>query len=357
MKKMLQFLFALTVGVALIGGLTLANTVNALTDPDSGLNYDIGDFKVHKVDLVNKSMEVKINTTFTNPTNTPIPVTNLLLTINIPDAQGEWRELARSTEIKAFTIFKGKSTETIKFTTPIAREFTNLLPTLIQGTDQQVMVIVYPQIGRFNIEPIKVVETINLKQVFNQSLLSKLGLGYTGEGEKVIIKTDRYDHLFNLKDLKFEDKVISSGSHYGTLDEMKRIVNASLNDTQRLAPTLKQRTNEATIKAVFDFVNDHIQYREDSPGIEELRRPTRSWNDRVAGIDCDCYSILLSSILSNLNIPHSFRMAAYDASENFSHVYVVAKANGKQYIMDPVKGKFNTEHGPITKSYNLIVKS
>jgi len=35
------------------------------------------------------------------------------------------------------------------------------------------------------------------------------------------------------------------------------------------------------------------QYEKDATGIEQIRRPSRSWADRKRGIDCDCMSVVL----------------------------------------------------------------
>lgn len=37
-------------------------------------------------------------------------------------------------------------------------------------------------------------------------------------------------------------------------------------------------------------------------GGEHLRRPARSWQERSAGVDCDCMSIFASSVLTNLKL-------------------------------------------------------
>ncbi len=93
------------------------------------------------------------------------------------------------------------------------------------------------------------------------------------------------------------------------------------------------------------FLYDHIQYKLDKKGLEQLRRPNRSWAERQTGIDCDCFSIFVSSILTNLKIPHSFRITKYNRDE-YQHVYVIVPAEDSKsgYItIDCVLSEFNYE--------------
>ncbi len=347
----------LILGIAVIAGLTFGNEVKALTDAASGLTYTAKNVQLHKVDLAKKEISVKLDASFVNPSQTQITLSNLVVRLSIPGQNNTWLIIAETAPTGNFTIGSGETLQPLKFTAPIANEYSTLIPSLISGNEQTVLVEVFPQIRGRNLDPVSVVENINLKSVLDNFLNTKLGLGYTGEGEKNIIETDKYDRFFSLGSLERTDKVISSGSHYGTLDEMENIVKATLSDTQAIAQHLKKSSVPETLKSVFNWVNDHFQYREDQPGMEDLRRPLRSYEDRIDGIDCDCMSILQSSILTNLNIPHSYRMAAYNGSNEYSHVYVVAQHNGKEYTLDPVVGKWNTEHGPISKKYDKRVNA
>jgi hypothetical protein len=97
-----------------------------------------------------------------------------------------------------------------------------------------------------------------------------------------------------------------------------------------------------TCQNIWDFLYHHIQYKLDKRGLEQLRRPARSWADRQEGIDCDCFSIFASSILTNLQIPHAFRITKY-GGDHFQHVYVVVPNDTGNIIIDPVLSRFNYE--------------
>lgn len=108
-------------------------------------------------------------------------------------------------------------------------------------------------------------------------------------------------------------------------------------------------------KKIWEFIYTHVQYRLDDEGTEQLRTPDRIWADRVKGVDCDDYTILISSILIRLGIPHKLRLAEYENKGYYQHIYVVVPHKGKEIIMDCVKDRFNQEH-PYTHIKDTNIK-
>ncbi|GAA4457069.1 hypothetical protein [Rurimicrobium arvi] len=174
-------------------------------------------------------------------------------------------------------------------------------------------------------------------------------------GQRVIREDGaRFDFLF--PKAAITDKVVSEdGEVKDTLKVIDQVVRTTLSQTAKIASVLKQDTLEDTLRAVWEFLYHNIQYHLDKPGMEELRSPRRSWNDRLKGIDCDCFSIFCSSILCNLGIPHRFRITRYSAA-HWQHIYVIVpKASGNAYYtVDAVLGRFNYEK-PFTQKmdYNM----
>lgn len=159
-----------------------------------------------------------------------------------------------------------------------------------------------------------------------------------------------YDRYFRRGELKRTDPMLSkSGSVFTTIRLMEKIVHETLQDTALIAPELRGSNLKQTCSNTFDFVYRHIQYKLDKAGVEQLRRPLRSWEDRKEGVDCDCYSIFISSILTNLGIEHYFRMTKY--ANDWQHIYVVVpiKPNSNlnqtadYYTIDCVVDRFNNE--------------
>lgn len=154
-----------------------------------------------------------------------------------------------------------------------------------------------------------------------------------------------------------------------TVTFIQEAVPKTTQDTERIAPLLKGKTLEETCQNIWEFVYDHIPYKRDRPGIEEVRRPARAWHDRnhpdengEVGVDCDCYTVFISSILHNLKIPHVLRITKYwkrDPSEiRWQHIYPVVPVDGingdadyrQDYIvLDCVKEAFDDEEPYLEK--------
>lgn len=161
---------------------------------------------------------------------------------------------------------------------------------------------------------------------------------------------------------KFATINLPKSDVYRTLEYMEQLVQSTTKQTKRFAKLFPNQNLNATCKGIFQFIYDHVQYKPDEQGIEQLRTPSRSWAERSTGVDCDCYSIIISSILTNLKIPHAFRMTKYDGKENYQHVYVIVPKNGKiisnrstYYVIDPVLDNYNHEK-QFSDKYDKMMK-
>ncbi|HMG94344.1 MAG TPA: hypothetical protein VK589_29995 [Chryseolinea sp.] len=173
-------------------------------------------------------------------------------------------------------------------------------------------------------------------------------LGLVATGKRSIKAGSQYDGYFISEVSGGEVILLEDGDVYDTLKQMRKIVSQTLPQTAKVSRELKGSTLEQTCRNIWNFLYSHVQYKKDHPLREQLRTPARTWKDRRAGVDCDCYSIFISSVLTNLKIPHSFRMAGYKG--DFQHVYVVVPKNGRSsssrdqyYAIDPVVNQFNFE--------------
>ena len=132
---------------------------------------------------------------------------------------------------------------------------------------------------------------------------------------------------------------------YTTTGGMQQMVQHSLkyNDfSKEISKKLKRASLKETVASIYQFSYDHIQYQADGYD-QQLRSPSCTWNARLEGIDCKSYSLFVSTILTNLKIPHSFRKVKQPASPSrWSHVYVVIHSGTNTFIIDPTK-KVNTE--------------
>ncbi len=161
-------------------------------------------------------------------------------------------------------------------------------------------------------------------------------------GFRLIKVGSQFDRFFS-KPEEQDRIIIQDGEVDETVDLMKRVVWKYINDTKKIAQYLKGINVLETCWNTWDFLFNHIQYKLDLKGLEQLRRPNRSWAERQTGIDCDCFSIFVSSILTNLKIPHEFRITKYNREE-YQHVYVIVPTGKSVYItIDCVLSEFNYE--------------
>jgi hypothetical protein len=108
---------------------------------------------------------------------------------------------------------------------------------------------------------------------------------------------------------------------YGQLEEFVRKIRGS-------------DSIERKCRYVFDFIINHIEYKEDPSGKQWIKTPARMFADKVG--DCKSMAIFVGSALRCMGIPHLFRFAAYGNSDEPTHVYVVAIDGKREIIVDPV---------------------
>lgn len=172
---------------------------------------------------------------------------------------------------------------------------------------------------------------------------NRMSIESISSGYRPIQDGSRFNQFFGFPEEK-DRVIIKDGEVEDTVDLMKKVVWKYIDDTKKIAPRLKGNSVAETCENIWNFLYHHIQYKLDQKGLEQLRRPSRSWSERETGIDCDCFSIFVSSILTNLHIPHRFRITKYD-QDTYQHVYVIVpKENGNgEYIIDCVLSRFNYE--------------
>jgi len=133
-----------------------------------------------------------------------------------------------------------------------------------------------------------------------------------------------------------------------TIEAIKRIIDVQHPAVYKLALSLQADSDAQTFENIWNFVRQNIQYKNDDKGVEQLRTPQRTLHDKLG--DCDDFSILISAILTNLNIRHELIVAAYKSKNDWQHIYPVAyDTEGNRYVIDcvPEIPYFNYEAKPI----------
>lgn len=150
-----------------------------------------------------------------------------------------------------------------------------------------------------------------------------------------------FDHLFPSA-MAGTETIVRDAGLSDTVAFIPKVVADTLYQTKGVARTLKGGNTYDTCWNIWHFVYNHIAYRKDKDGYEQIRSPARTWADRKAGVDCDCYSTFISSILTNLGIPHQLRITKY-SKPYFQHIYPVVPHGGRYITLDCVTDKFDHE--------------
>jgi hypothetical protein len=189
------------------------------------------------------------------------------------------------------------------------------------------------------------------------------GLGLAPNGKRTV--TPIPANLLNLvPSPQGKNEVVKSSDadpERDTLPMIMRNVRRQKWQGAKLAKALKGSSRHATVKNIYDFIFNHIQYEQDPSGSETVRSLRRLVADKKG--DCDCFSSAIANLLLNLDIPFAFRIAAYNGSSDYSHIYIVVPKAGNSlasgyYTIDPVVHRFNYEV-PFSKKkdFNMNLKS
>ena len=160
--------------------------------------------------------------------------------------------------------------------------------------------------------------------------------------QRMIKSGAEYDHLFPKANVDTHTVMKNAGVG-DTVALIPKVVQKTLDHTKGIAGVLKGKNEYETCRNIWDFVYSHIAYRKDKDGYEQIRSPARSWHDRKAGVDCDCYTTFISSVLTHLGIRHKLRITKYHR-DYFQHIYPIAELqNNRQVVIDCVTDKFDYE--------------
>jgi hypothetical protein len=165
-----------------------------------------------------------------------------------------------------------------------------------------------------------------------------------------------YDHLFP-PPVDTDTVILKSADVEDTMKLIRQALPKTLWQTKKIAKVLKGKTLDETCSNIWHFVYEHIQYRRDKEGVEQVRSPRRTWSDRKSGVDCDCYTVFILSILRSLNIPCLARITKYRKPfpevPRWQHVYpIVPKPRHLEdyiderdnyIVIDCVKDRFDDE--------------
>jgi hypothetical protein len=165
----------------------------------------------------------------------------------------------------------------------------------------------------------------------------------TASSKRGSLDGSAYTHLFPA--VSGRNETIKKQADLGdTMQFIPKAVQATLFQTEKIAPVLRGHTLRHTCSKIWHFLYGHCMYLKDEENTEQIRSPARAWRDRQQGIDCDCFSVFISSILTNLGIKHLLRITKYKGGgDKFQHIYPIVPCPGGYITMDCVTNYFDYE--------------
>ncbi|WP_276977829.1 hypothetical protein [Flavobacterium filum] len=133
-----------------------------------------------------------------------------------------------------------------------------------------------------------------------------------------------------------------------TVKFLPQAISRTYLQAERIAPIVvpDYQTNSVyqTCQQLWHWAYKHFQYHKDEKGKEQIRSFRRSFWDRHIGIDCDDFTVVISSLLTIYRIPHILRVAKYTEKQGYQHIYPIVPLEEGGYItMDCVVDTFNYE--------------
>lgn len=159
---------------------------------------------------------------------------------------------------------------------------------------------------------------------------------------KAIRSGREYDHL--IPKAKLTDSTVKRGATVSdTVKFIPQAVRETMWQASKIAPLLKGRDLYETCSNIWHFLYEHVKYKKDEDGIEQVRSFARLWHDRFSGVDCDCFTTSVLSLLAHHNIKGVMRITKYKQN-HFQHIYVIVPTGKGDYItIDCVVDKFDYE--------------
>lgn len=122
------------------------------------------------------------------------------------------------------------------------------------------------------------------------------------------------------------------------LKKIQEIVKDYKGEISNLAKYLKDVNSfEQTYYNIWHFCKFEIRYKLDKAGIEQIRKPLQTFEDRKRGVDCEDYVIFCAALLKDLGVKSNAITTSYDNSKTHTHIYLKTGI----YTIDPVWSNFN----------------
>lgn len=121
-----------------------------------------------------------------------------------------------------------------------------------------------------------------------------------------------------------------------------KAIKASKEQADLIAPVLKGRNRQQTLKNIFDFCKKNIKYIREPNSLQTAKTLPRILADGYG--DCKHMATAVASLAKSAGIPIKLRLI----SQNYfnpdpTHIYAVSKLGSAELVVDPVLKQFANE--------------
>lgn len=135
-----------------------------------------------------------------------------------------------------------------------------------------------------------------------------------------------------------------------TISIMQGMFERAKQETKPIADKILKQKPKCVAMAIWEYQRKNFNYATDPKGIELIRLPSKSIQDRKAGIDCEDFSLMAAGIIAHFGLTPKYRVVDYYGS-GWTHIYlvVVCPKTKKEIIIDATDEKFNVESKYLAK--------
>jgi hypothetical protein len=358
-------IFKVTIGAVIIGSLIYLFKEGSDKASQWASQVSVKITGYGKPTFYNGQLALPVQLQIFNPSPLDIPITDFKINLFVSQ-QGQYNPLGYTLPTGNITLRPGANNVTLYPSVDITK-----LNPLANGTSLQTLIALVQNTNPLldvkadaliNIKGFSITQTFTQKIYFDDLVnavktqnFASLGLVPNGKRKVTPVPAHLLALVPKPTGVNEVIKPANADPLKDTVPLIKKLVKRQLWQGKKLAAALKKGSVYETVKSDWDFIFNHIQYKLDADGKEQVRSLRRLiWEGKG---DCDCYTNALSNLLTNQGIDHELRVTSYNNSPDPSHIYIVVPTSGgKRITLDCVVHKFNYEV-PFTAKKDFAVWS
>jgi transglutaminase-like putative cysteine protease len=103
------------------------------------------------------------------------------------------------------------------------------------------------------------------------------------------------------------------------------------------------RNTDDTCRRIWTYLKHNVRYKAEPPNLQTVKTLSRLLKTDKVG-DCKHLATASAALCLSLGIPVKLRMVGFNYYDKHpKHIYTVAVKNGKEYVIDAVMNKYDTE--------------